>query len=134
MAFQRVCLEGIPLGIWREILLSVGDPISLAIFSTIVSHLMTNAPLIDQSPSIMPMISMSRFLSYSRRSFRYIVSTKFTCGKNSLRLGLYGGVSATSQFPSSIVLSSSSSLEGCHLDSHQSSTPRLSASILEIIF
>jgi hypothetical protein len=134
MAFQRVCLEGIPLGIWREILLSVGDPISLAIFSTIVSHLMTNAPLLDQSPWIMPMISMSRFLSYFMRSFRYIVSTKFTCGKNCPRVGLYGGVSATSQFPSSIVLSSTSFLEGRHLDSHQSSTPRLSASILETIF
>lgn len=127
MAFRRDCLEGIRSGIWREILLSVGDPISLAIFLSIVSHLMTNALLIDRSPLIMPMISMSRFLSDSRRSFRYIVSTKSTCGKNSLRVGLYGGVSATSQFPSSIVLSSTSFLEGCHLDSHQNSTSRLSA-------
>lgn len=95
---------------------------------------MTNAPLLDQSPSSMPMISMSRFLSYSRRSFRYIVSTKFTCGKNSPRVGLYGGVSATSQFPSSIVLSSTSFLEGCHLNSHQSSTSRLSAFNLMAVF
>ena len=55
---------------------------------------------------------------------------KIDVRENSVRVGLYGGVSATSQFPSSIALSSTSFLEGCHLDSHQRSTPRLSTSIL----